>query len=125
MSKKTKKTSVEVLQHSKTRKESSSDNFIRAWRLYRNFETQEDLANETKKHDPKGEGLARNVICRLETSAYRWNMDHIKILAETLGCAPRDLIGTNPFDAGDIFMIYNKASKAQRKQIEEYLKKFA
>lgn len=85
---------------------STKANNIRNWRLFRGIATQRELAALTERADPKGVGLQRVTICRLENGDGRYNQDHIEILAKTLRVSPRDLIGTDPMDAGDVFAIY-------------------
>lgn len=95
-------------------------NQIRAWRLFRKIETQHELSALTKAHDPLGKGVPRVTITRLESGAYRYNQEQVEIIGRALGVAPRDLIGTNPFEAGDIFAIYaglNSEDKARAKLI--------
>lgn len=89
-------------------------NNIRNWRLFRKIELQRDLAELAAIHDPNGKGFSRVTITRLENGECRYNEDHLFILGRALGCAPRDLIGTNPFDAGDIFAIYAGLSDEDR-----------
>lgn len=80
------------------RRPAAESNNIRNWRLFRKLAKQSDLA--------KLAGLPSASISRLETGEMGYNQKHIHILARALGVAPRDLIGTNPFDAGDIFAVY-------------------
>lgn len=98
----------------KGRNVTAPGNNIRNWRLFRKIELQRDLAELTAIHDPSGKGFNRVTITRLENGECRYNEDHLFILGRALGCAPRDLIGTNPFDAGDIFAIYADLSDDDR-----------
>lgn len=91
-------------------------NNIRNWRLFRKIPRQEDLAKLTAEYDPNGVGLNRVSIIKLENGEMRYNEDHLDILARALHVSPRDLIGTNPFDAGDIFAVYAGLNDAQKKR---------
>lgn len=94
----------------------AATNNIRNWRLFRGIATQKELAVMTIAYDPAGKGLPRVSICRLETGEVRYNQDHIDILSRTLRVSPRDLIGTNPYDAGDIFAVYAGLSEAEKRK---------
>lgn len=93
-----------------------AQNHIRNWRLYRGIKTQKELAELSIAHDPEGQGVIRGVICRLESGNTRYHAEHIAILSRTLRCSPRDLIGTNPNDAGDIFAVYAGLSEADKRR---------
>lgn len=84
----------------------ADNNNVRNWRLFRGIATQESLANLTAACDPDGKGISRVVILKLENGEQRYNEAQITLLARALSVAPRDLIGTNPYDAGDIFAVY-------------------
>lgn len=101
---------------SKLQLPATPDNNIRNWRLFRKYPSQEALAKATIAADPDGVGVARGVINRLESGDYRYHQDHIRVLSLTLKCSPRDLIGTNPFDAGDIFVVYAGLSEADKRR---------
>jgi|SRR5215472_13219101 len=103
----------------RTRTKAAEGHNIRNWRIYKGYATHEALALATVKYDPKGLGIARNVIGRLESGDYAYHQRHIDILAKTLGVAPRDLIGTDPFNSGDIFTVYALANLRQRKEATE------
>lgn len=94
---------------------STDDNNIRNWRLFRGIATQERLARMTITADPNGRGINRVSIIRLETGETPCNTKHLAILSRTLGVAPRDLIGTNPYNAGDIFALYAGLSERNKK----------
>ncbi|HEV8492937.1 MAG TPA: helix-turn-helix transcriptional regulator [Candidatus Angelobacter sp.] len=83
------------------RTEPAEENNIRNWRLYRKIATQEDLAELTKKHDPKKKGLDRITILRLENGETRYHAGHLEILSRALQAAPGDLIRLNPFNTDD------------------------
>lgn len=101
---------------SRLRLEAAPDNNIRNWRLFRKIERHDDLANLTVMHDPEGVGISRVNLCRLETGELRWNRDHITILSRTLGVAPGDLIGINPFNSGDVFAVYASLSLVDKQR---------
>jgi transcriptional regulator with XRE-family HTH domain len=100
---------------SRTRIAASSGNNIRNWRLFKGLAKQEDLARLTQLHDPERIGIPRVTICRLESGETRYNEDHLRLISSALGVSPRDLIGTNPFDAGDIFAVYEGLSWADKR----------
>lgn len=121
-SKPTKGKAVEPTQD-RSRLPDSPGNNIRAWRLFRGIETQQGLSELTKRMDRDGRGLSREVICRLETGELRYNEDHLTILALALEVAARDLIGTNPLDAGDIFAVYAGLSASDKRRISDAVAK--
>lgn len=100
----------------KVEKSAADGNNIRNWRLYRNLATQQALADLTVAHDPSGRGIQRGAICKLESGEVRYNEDQIDILAAALRVAPRDLIGTNPFSATDIFALYAGLSERKKRK---------
>lgn len=100
----------------------STTNQIRNWRLFRKIALQRTLSEMSVAHDPLGIGVSRVNIVRLENGEARWNEDHIMILSRTLGCTPRDLIGTNPFDSGDIFAVYAGLSPSAKRRALKALK---
>lgn len=101
----------------------ASGNNIRNWRLFRGLERQLDLADATKAHDPKGRGLDRVIINRLESGADKYHQGHIELIARTLRVSERDLIGTNPYDAGDIFAVCAGLSEAGKAAVLKYAKR--
>lgn len=119
----TAKDKPEPAQSSATRLPASAGNNIRNWRLFRNIPSQEALSEATRAADPTGAGITRAVINRLESGEYRWNEDHIRVLSLTLQCSQRDLIGTNPFDAGDIFAVYAGLSEADKRRAHRLVSK--
>lgn len=100
----------------------STTNNIRNWRLFRKVALQRTLAEMSVAYDPLGIGVSRVNIVRLENGEARWNEDHIMILSRTLGCTPRDLIGTNPFDSGDIFALYAGLSPSAKRRALKAIK---
>lgn len=96
-------------------------NHIRHWRLFRGLERQQDLAALTAAVDPKGKGIDRVSITRLENGDARYNEDHINIIAKALRVSARDLIGTNPLDAGDIFAVYADLNDQNKRQVKRLL----
>lgn len=96
-------------------------NQIRNWRLFRGIEKIADLAEMTKAHDPEGKGIDRVSITRLECGTARYNEDHLVILSRTLSVSQRDLIGTNPFDAGDIFAVYAGLSASDKRRAAKFV----
>lgn len=100
---------------------SAGRNFIQAWRLFRNIPSQQELARLTIAHDPDGKGLERATINRLETGVASYREEHIAILSKTLRVSPRDLIGTDPYNSGDIFMVYAGLSAADKRRTQKFL----
>lgn len=107
----------------KARQPAAKGNNIRNWRLFRGIATHHALAAITKAQDPQGKGLDRVSICRLETGELRYNENHIDVLAKALTVSTRDLIGTDPFNAGDIFAVYATASDAEKRRIAKQVAK--
>lgn len=88
------------------RRKPRNTNFIHAWRLFRGLKRQQDLADATKRADPKRKGLTRETITCLENGVYIYNERTLALIAKALRVAPRDLIGTDPYNSGDIFAVY-------------------
>lgn len=97
-----------------TKRKPRHANFIRSWRLFRDVRTQDDLATATIGFDPKRKGVLRETITRLENGSYRYNEDQLNLIGKALRVAPRDLIGTDPYNSGDIFAVYAGLSEADR-----------
>lgn len=108
---------------SRLRTEPSYSNNIRNWRIFRKIEKISDLADMIAAQYPDVRGLDRVGITRLETCTVRYNEDHLTILSKVLQVSPRDLIGTNPFDAGDIFAIYAGLSDDEKTSLLAVLNK--
>jgi transcriptional regulator with XRE-family HTH domain len=98
--------------------QASSSNQIRNWRIFRGYQSHQELAAATQAADPSGKGILRATICRLESGTLRYTEEKIELLAKTLQVAPRDLIGTNPNNAGDIFAIYAQLPPRQQAQLK-------
>ena len=105
------------------RQQPTERNQIRNWRLYRGIKMQKELADMTIEYDRKGLGLDRVTICRLETGTMQYNETHIRLLSFALRVAPRDLLGTNPFDSGDIFKQYADLPERDRPNARLNLKR--
>lgn len=101
----------------KIRLPAAAGNNIRNWRLFLKIPEQADLAALTVKVDPNGKGLDRPCIVRLESGTARYNESHLAILSRAMGVSPRDLIGTNPFDSGDIFAVYAGLTAAKKRRL--------
>lgn len=99
------------------------NHFIKAWRLFRKFKTQTALSEATKAHDPKGKGLPRVTLLRLENGLTRLNQGHLEILSNTLRVSQRDLLGTDPNASGDIFSIYAGLSEPKKKAVQKFVRK--
>lgn len=123
---KTKKASIakakeNLAEKSRLRSAAPYSNQIRNWRIFRGIERIADLAALTKLHDPKGKGFDRVSITRLENCTARYNEDHLIILSKALNVSQRDLVGTNPNDAGDIFAVYAGLSDAKKRRIAKLI----
>lgn len=99
----------------------SMTNQFRSWRVFRGYPNQNALALATQIVDPAGAGFTRATICRLESGALKYSENHIELLSLTLKVAPRDLIGTDPFNSGDIFAVYAGLSKSKQRRAEALL----
>jgi DNA-binding Xre family transcriptional regulator len=88
-------------------------NYLRAWRLFRGYASQGDLA--------KASGITRATICRLESGAMPYRQWLLEKLAKVLDCAPVDLIGTDPTAQVTIAQIYRRLSEDDRKRALKYL----
>lgn len=100
-----------------TRSKASSDNFIRAWRIYRGYDTQEALCLHLS--------INSSVLSRLESGALQYRQWHLKLLSNFLNVSPRDLIGTDPFDGGDVFSLYAKLSPRKRAKALALIRRLA
>jgi transcriptional regulator with XRE-family HTH domain len=105
--------------------EATDGNNIRNWRLFRGVETHEQLTEMTIAVDEKAKGVNRVTIARLENGVMRYNQDQVELIAAALGTTPRDLIATNPFNSGDLFVIYAQASLPDRQQIDAFARALA
>lgn len=94
-----------------------SVNHIRAWRLHRGFATQGDLAKKS--------GITRATISRLESGALPYRQWQLEKLSDALGCAPHDLIGTDPNLSASIFQIYQQLPGAIQKRAIKMLRALA
>lgn len=81
-----------------TRVPPTANNFIRAWRLFRGIDRQQDLADRS--------GVGRPVLSRLESGSLDYHQRHLEQLAKVLQCTAGDLISTDPSNMGDVFRIY-------------------
>jgi transcriptional regulator with XRE-family HTH domain len=98
----------------KTQRPATDDNHIRNWRLFRGFRTQNDLA--------KACGLSRPRISNLESGEQPYMQHHLDILANTLDCAPADLISIDPSKTPDILKIYNRLSPVSKQAVDNLIK---
>lgn len=120
------------------RTEASEKHFIRAWRIFRGYAFQQDLAEDIQKNLPKlsklfpylsigkgKNGFTRATISRIESGSLRYNEDQLDVLAYMLKTTPGDLIKTDPYNSGSIFLIYPHLTAAQKKKLDDMAAKFS
>lgn len=100
----------------------TSKNNIRNWRLFRGIKNHGALAKLTEGVDG-GIAMTRATICRLESGKLRYREDQLDVLAVVLKCTPTDLIGTDPFNAGDIFTIYRRLTGHAKDAVDDLVRK--
>ena len=98
--------------------EATPGNFIRAWRLHRNFKSHGELADHTVTVDPEGRGINRVTISRLESGITRYNQSQLELLGKALDIPAGDLISRDPNKKPTIVEIYEAMNAAQKKQLE-------
>jgi hypothetical protein len=114
------------------RTEPSKKHHIRAWRLFRGYATQQELCNDIARNLSKlsrafphlsigktSNGFTRATLCRIENGTLRFNEDQLDVLAYMLKTTPGDLIKTDPFNSGSIFVIYSHLTAPQRKKLDD------
>ena len=100
----------------------SERNHIRDWRVYLELGSQGDLAALTVQEDPKGEGLTRATICRLESGVLAYKEYQIELLAKVMKLDAHVLVGVNPFDDADVISLYTRLSQRDRKKVEAFVR---
>lgn len=100
-----------------TKTEATPKNFIRAWRLYRGYERQQDLCATSR--------ISRPVLSRLENGTLEYRQGHLDMLAKALNCTPGDLVKTDPNSQGDIFRVYEEIPQAKRARALKLLRNLA
>lgn len=101
-----------------TRVAATTSNFIRAWRLYRGYESQAALS-------AKVPDLNASVLSRLESGSLQYRQWHIDLLADALNVSPRDLIGRDPNAVADVFSIYEGLNANKRKRALKLMRALA
>jgi transcriptional regulator with XRE-family HTH domain len=93
----------------RTRFKPSHRTFIREWRKYRGH-TLEELAEIM--------GVSAGALSNVETMKSGYTQGMLEELAKALACTEADLLGRDPNQAPGLNMVLDKATEAQRKQIE-------
>lgn len=99
-------------------------NYFRAWRLYRGIKSQSELARLTIAADPKGNGISRPSILRLENFKLRWHQGHLEILSRVLNAPPGALVSVDPYNPG-VMGYYLLADQRGRTRIANMIRRLA
>lgn len=86
----------------------TSGNFIRAWREYSGYATQQSLSKVC--------GISRPVLCRLEAGMMCYREDLLIQLGLALDCSPHELLWIDPAKMGSMRAIYNQRFDALEKR---------
>jgi transcriptional regulator with XRE-family HTH domain len=89
-------------------------NFVRHWRLFRGYATQDVLAEKS--------GVTRVTISRLESGALPYRQSVLEKLAAALDCTPGDLIERDPQSTITIVQIYSRLSERDQGRAIKMLK---
>lgn len=84
-------------------------NFLPQWREYRKQMTQEQLAELS--------GMSVSNISQFERMLQGFSARGLKKLAHVLECQPAHILLVNPLEDEEIWMLWSRASRDQRKQI--------
>lgn len=87
--------------------------FIKEWRAHRGL-TMERLADRLD--------ISKATLSRIESGKQPYTQDTLEALADALSCEPADLIMRNPTAPGAIWSLWEKATVAQRQQIESVVR---
>jgi transcriptional regulator with XRE-family HTH domain len=87
--------------------------FIKEWRNHRGL-TMERLADRLE--------ISKATLSRIENGKQPYTQDTLEALADALSCEPADLIMRDPTAPGAIWSLWEKASVAQRQQIESVVR---
>lgn len=87
--------------------------FIKEWRKHRGL-TMERLADRLE--------ISKATLSRIESGRQPYTQDTLEALAEALSCEPADLIMRDPTAPGAIWSLWDRASPAQRQQIENVVR---
>ena len=88
-------------------KRERTKHFFKEWRDFRGL-TQEQATSRL--------GWSQSKISRIESGATPYNQDDLEAAAEAYNCEPGDLIGVDPFKAGeivDLMRLINEKNKDQ------------
>jgi transcriptional regulator with XRE-family HTH domain len=91
----------------------SPKHFIREWRRHRGL-TQDELANAIR--------VDRTYLNKIERGKRRYIPSVLEAMAETLGCAPGDLISRRPDQTSEIEALYMSLSAEDRSRAIAVLK---
>jgi len=87
--------------------------FIKEWRKYRGL-TMDRLADRLE--------ISKATLSRIESGKQPYTQDTLEALADALSCEPADLIMRDPTAPGAIWSLWDRASQAQRQQIESVVR---
>lgn len=87
--------------------------FLKEWRTFRGL-TMDRLADRLE--------ISKATLSRLESGKQPYTQDTLEALADALSCEPADLIMRDPTSPGAIWSLWEKASPAQRQQIESVVR---
>lgn len=87
--------------------------FIKEWRLHRGL-TMDRLADRLD--------ISKATLSRVESGKQPYTQDTLEALADALSCEPADLIMRDPTAPGAIWSLWERASVAQRQQIESVVR---
>lgn len=87
--------------------------FIREWRAHRGL-TMDRLADRLD--------ISKATLSRIESGKQPYTQDTLEALADALSCEPADLIMRDPTASGAIWSLWEKATVAQRQQIESVVR---
>lgn len=89
--------------------------FIRAWRKHRGL-SQVQLAERI--------GINQGNLSRIEKGTRKYDQEFLERAAEALGCAPADLLRTDPQAQAseEIWAFYDKMTATQKAQATEVVK---
>lgn len=87
--------------------------FIKEWRKHRGL-TMDRLADRLD--------ISKATLSRIESGRQPYTQDTLEALADALSCEPADLIMRDPTAAGAIWSLWDRATPAQRQQIESVVR---
>ena len=95
-----------VRKPARTKRHGSPQHYLREWRKFRGFETQQALSEAS--------GVRRPTITDLENGCVQYTQGVIEKLAAALTCTPADILSVTPYDDILILTIYRKLPAEQQ-----------